>query len=1184
MLMQPFIHLHTASSLSMQYGTATPSALVAGAVEHGQQALALTDRDTIAGAISFVHACQSAGIAPILGADISLSLTGTQRVTALAHDATSWAGLCAVLTHGHAASADDVGGSERLTQGVTSGPHIGLRKFAQLAGTFNLIVLLGPQSHLAQLVRTRRFAQAQEHLRMWSEHGVKVFVEIVTHQQSPEVSLTSDAFAARMLSWAIEQRTPAVLTNAVRYLRPKDCRVADVLDAARTHRRLTSMDKGLLTNQAFMASSEHMWQVAQRIASAAGNARDVAKMLWNHTIALGQQCVIDPKADLGLGSVYVPELSMLLSQEVQTAQQVLQQRCEGALEEYVLRNPSSRTVAPERMESELNVICDMGFAGYLLTVAEVVNMVRDMGIRVAARGSGAGSFLCYLLGISGVDPIVHNLLMERFVSRLRPGLPDIDIDVESDRRLEIYDAIFAKFGNERTACVSMRETYRVRHAIRDVGAAFGYPVSEIDTFAKTMPRVSARHVRSVLAEMSSSRSNGFGALAARGDLDQFLDVVEALDGLPRHMALHPCGIVLSDATLLQRTAVQPSGQGYPMTQFDKDDVEHMGLLKLDVLGVRMQSALAYAVAQIQSGSSSAQGADDSHTVKVETPGIDDAAPASASAASAARPASSPPLDINAIPLDDPATFNLIASTHTLGCFQIESPGQRELVGKFAPELFNDLIVDISLFRPGPMKSDMITPFLQARQGWTSAHYVHPDLKPILAETSGVVVFHEQVIRIFALMTGCSLERGDLLRRKLGDATQAVVIQDWFYQEATGRGYTRDVVNQMWDILQAFASFGFCKAHAAAFALPTYQSAWLKAHYPAEFLAAVLTHDPGMYPKRSIVAEARRCGIDLLGLDVNRSQSTYVVERSLNAQLGAGISPIQTRIDDAPHARGTSGIPSHPPSGQGIRIALADVKGIDMREIANIVGNRPYESFKDFIDRAHISRTTTERIMWAGGFDDLHAHHVSRRELYFYLNELYDNGQSGQSLRSQLKRQSDTKQQIAFDVVGSAWQPESLGLPKLSPQEIVNYEMEVLGMDVSAHILSSYQLMLDDLGVTPASQLLHVRTKKSILVAGIRIATQSPPTRSGKRVIFISLDDPSGISDLAFFDRAQQVNPQALFNAELLLASGVVRRTGPRGVSISATGCWDLKQLHHVWQTGGRQALQELVTTQDESVA
>jgi error-prone DNA polymerase len=731
----------------------------------------------------------------------------------------------------------------------------------------------------------------------------------------------------------------------------------------------------------------------------------------------------------------------------------------------------------------------------------------------------------------------------------------------------------------------MRETYRVRHAIRDVGAAFGYPVSEIDTFAKTMPRVSARHVRSVLAEMSSSRSNGFGALAARGDLDQFLDVVEALDGLPRHMALHPCGIVLSDATLLGRTAVQPSGQGYPMTQFDKDDVEHMGLLKLDVLGVRMQSALAYAVAQIQSGDSAEeiqQGQFDTPQDGVALLPTDLPKNGDTSLASPTSRALS--IDINAIPLDDPATFDLIASTHTLGCFQIESPGQRELVGKFAPETFNDLIVDISLFRPGPMKSDMITPFLQARQGWTSAQYVHPDLKPILAETSGVVVFHEQVIRIFALMTGCSLEHGDLLRRQLGDAMQGIIIQDWFLQEALKRGYTRAVIDHIWEILQAFASFGFCKAHAAAFALPTYQSAWLKAHHPAEFMAAVLTHDPGMYPKRSIVAEARRCDIELLALDVNKSQSTYVVEHLPRATLQASNSLLEFDVLDQHLAETSISSPAFLKRRQGIRIALADVKGIDAREIENIVRSRPYGSFKDFIDRAHISRTTTERIMWAGGFDDLHAHQVSRRELYFYLNELYDNGSSGQSLRSQLKRRLDNREQIAFDVVSSAWQPESLGLPELSPQDIVNHEMEVLGMDVSAHIVSFYQPMLDDLQVTPASELLNVRSKKSILVAGIRIATQSPPTRSGKRVIFVSLDDPSGISDLAFFDHAQQVNPQALFNSHMLLAAGVVRRTGPRGVSISATGCWDLAQLFDVWQTGGRQELTKIITAQDESVA
>jgi hypothetical protein len=268
--------------------------------------------------------------------------------------------------------------------------------------------------------------------------------------------------------------------------------------------------------------------------------------------------------------------------------------------------------------------------------------------------------------------------------------------------------------------------------------------------------------------------------AARGDLDQFLDLVEGLDGLPRHTALHPCGIVLSDLSLLKRTPVQPSAQDFPMSQFDKDDVEHMGLLKLDVLGVRMQSALAYAIDQVhQVQGPDAYGTDATGKINLES-----------------------------VPRDDPETFALIQSTKTLGCFQIESPGQRELIGKFAPVSFGDLITDISLFRPGPVKSDMITPFLRARQGWGMTDYMHPDLKEILTETSGVVVFHEQVMRIVSVMTGCSLEAADLIRRRMGDYEQLDEIREWFYKSLQSRNYELSVIEQVWDVLRAFASFGF----------------------------------------------------------------------------------------------------------------------------------------------------------------------------------------------------------------------------------------------------------------------------------------------------------------------------------------------------------------------------------------
>jgi len=441
-----------------------------------------------------------------------------------------------------------------------------------------------------------------------------------------------------------------------------------------------------------------------------------------------------------------------------------------------------------------------------------------------------------LLGISGVEPLRHDLVMERFLSPLRAQLPDIDLDVESARRTEVYEAILDRFGAERVTCVSMMDTYRVRHAVRDVGAALGLPPAEIDTIAKSFPHIRARDVRHALRELPELRASGL----AESRLDLLFDLVERLDGLPRHAALHPCGVILSDAGLLDRTPVEASWLGFPMSQFDKDDVENLGLLKLDVLGIRMQSAMAYALDEIER----VDGAD------------------------AARAGGHPPeagylepgtgrIDLDAVPHDDEVTFELIRTTRTLGMFQIESPGQRELIGKFAPETFNDLVIDISLFRPGPVKSDMVTPFLRARQGWDEPEYLHPDLEPSLAETCGVVVFHEQVLRMVEVTTGCTLAEADEVRRALGSPQGQAEVERWFRPLAADRGYDAVTIQQIWDVLVAFASFGFCKAHAAAFALPTYHSAWLKAHHPAAFLAGVLTHDPGMYPKRLILDDARQ---------------------------------------------------------------------------------------------------------------------------------------------------------------------------------------------------------------------------------------------------------------------------------------------------------------------------------------
>ena len=341
--------------------------------------------------------------------------------------------------------------------------------------------------------------------------------------------------------------------------------------------------------------------------------------------------------------------------------------------------------------------------------------------------------------------------MERFLSPLRASLPDIDVDVESARATEVYRAILDRYGGERCVCVSMMDTYRVRHAVRDVGAALGMPPGETDAIAKAFPHIRARDARMAMRDLPELRAAGLDDER----LDLMFDLVERLDGLPRHIAVHPCGVLLSDATLLDRTPVEASFAGFPMSQFDKDDVEDLGLLKLDVLGIRMQSSMAHAVEQVR-----------------RTDGVE--------------------IDLDdeqQVPFDDPATFHMISQARTLGVFQIESPGQRELVGKSGIETFDDIITDISLFRPGPVKSDMITPYLEAKHGWTAPTYLHDDLRPILEQTNGVVVFHEQVIEMIAQFAGITNAEADEKRRALGDVEGMAETKLWFFPRALGRGYS-----------------------------------------------------------------------------------------------------------------------------------------------------------------------------------------------------------------------------------------------------------------------------------------------------------------------------------------------------------------------------------------------------------
>ncbi|MFE7809673.1 DNA polymerase III subunit alpha [Streptomyces sp. NPDC057430] len=997
------------------------------------------------------------------------------RAVLLARSRAGWAAICRMVSAAHARE--------------TGGP---LLAWDDNHGD-DLVVLLGPASDVGQALAAGRPDRAARLLVPWRErYGDALRLEAVHHGRAG-TGPGSLRLAARTVGFAAEQGVRPVLANAVRYADPGLGPVADVLDSAR---RLVPVDprKELDSGEAWLKGGNDMLATAERIVEAAGFRRDTAYRLLDQTQAVAADCLVDPQDDLGMGSAHFPEPS-LVGAERRTAQRVLASRAAAGM---VLHGYERRRDYWDRMHRELDIIAHHHFATYFLTVAQVVDDVKRMGIRVAARGSGAGSLVNHLLGIAHADPVEHGLLMERFLSKNRTALPDIDIDVESARRLEVYRAIIDRFGTERVAAVSMSETYRVRHAVRDVGAALSMDPAEIDRIAKAFPHIRARDARAALDELPELRE-----LAQEEErFGRLWELVEALDGLPRGIAMHPCGVLLSDASLLTRTPVVPTsgevphslegtgGAPIPMSQFDKEDVEDLGLLKLDVLGVRMQSAMAHAVAEVER-------------------------------ATGTRP------DIDALPPADPATYRLIQSTETLGCFQIESPGQRDLVGRLQPSTFHDLVVDISLFRPGPVAADMVRPFIEARHGRAPVRYPHPDLEDALKETYGVVVFHEQIIEIVRIMTGCGRGEADQARRGLSHPESQGRIKAWFAQRAEERGYGPEVVARTWEIVEAFGSYGFCKAHAVAFAVPTYQSAWLKAHHPAAFYAGLLTHDPGMYPKRLLLADARRRGVPVLPLDVNRSAAAHRIEL-------------------------VSGVPER----WGLRLALADVHGISEAESARIEAGQPYASLLDFWERARPRKPVAERLAQVGALD---AFGANRRDLLLHVTELHRTQRGAASYGGQLPLAQGRK-------------TAPIGLPDLDESERLSAELGVLGMDASRHLMADHHAFLRELGVVSAKRLREARHGETVLVAGAKAATQTPPIRSGKRVIFSTLDDGTGLVDLAFFDDSHEACAHTVFHSWLLLVRGVVQRRGPRSLSVVGSAAWNLAELVEVRASGGLEAV------------
>ncbi|MGW8885532.1 DNA polymerase III subunit alpha [Streptomyces sp. NPDC055749] len=1081
--MAGFAQLHVASGYSVRYGAAHPGHLVRQAAGRGMAALALTDRDTVTGAVGFAQACSKTGVRPVFGVDLAVEALAPPppaqrhraparggahvvepplRFVLLAQNRAGWARLCRITSAAHVGAVSGV---------APVVPWEALREY----GGPGLIVLLGPLSEPVRALAAGREDVAMKLLAPWREiFGAGVRLEVVVHKRF-SIGPGSLRLAARTLALADRTRTTAVLSNAVRYADPEQHRLADVLDAARLLRPIDR--RRLDSGQRWLKDERAMTAIARMVAECAGGDVRRARRLMADTAATAAACTLDPGADLGLGAPHFPEPTLFgAAPGAGGAAQLLRQQCEAGM---VRRGLDRDRVALDRLDEELAVISELHYDSYFLAVGQVVADIREKGIRVSARGSGAGSLVCHALDIATANPLDHRLLFERFLSVRRASLPDIDIDVESARRLECYDAIFDRFGKERVAVTAMPETYRARRALRDTGLALGIAPAEIDRIAKSFPHLRASDITGALAELPELRQ-----LAAEADrYGPLWELAEGLDSLVYGMAMHPCGVVISDATLLDRLPVQPTPQGdYPMAMAAKEEIEALGNIKLDVLGVRMLSSMAHAVTEIERTTGNRIDLDDPRQV----------------------------------PLDDVFAFKLIQESQTLGLFQLESPGQQDLLSRLQPRDPQDVIADISLFRPGPVAGGMPERYIAARHGGTPS-YAHPDLEPVLADTYGVTIWHEQIIETLSVMTGCDRALAEIARRALGDKNRLPGIKDWFHRLTRARGYSETVRDQVWKTVEAFGAYGFCRAHAVAFAVPALQSAWLKAHYPAFLLAGLLEHDPGMWPKRVLVSDARRRGVRILSVDVNRSWAKHTVEMTEEEEWG-------------------------------VRLALSGVRGISEEECARIEEGRPYGSLSDFWQRAHPSRPVAERLAEIGALNSLHDGSLTRRDLLLQIAELH----------RQSRTRSAGKGQLPLDA-GAVGGAEPSGLPEMTGREALSAELGTLGIDVSKHLMEHHHRLLREAGATDAAHLAGLRAGQQVLVAGVRASTQTPPIASGRRIIFVTLEDGSGLVDLAFFEDSHPACAHTVFHSGLLLVRGTVQVRGTRR-TVVGTMAWDLERI------------------------
>jgi error-prone DNA polymerase len=1076
-----YVELHCQSAFSFLRAGSSVEALVARAAGLGMTALALTDHMTLAGTVRFQAACAEHGLRAIVGVELAVAdpvfgdAAAPAQLVALARNAAGYARLCQLLTNAN------------LTT-----PEAPVVPFAALAAEPEGLVLLtgGRAGALARLLLAEREAEAEATLRRYlvAFGAGRVWVELQHHclPESPRLLRRLAALAGRV-------GARCVASNGVCHATREDYALYDLLTCTRL---------GITVDQPHVERPRN----DEAFLKSGAELAALFAPLPEGPAALAATAEIAAQCDLSLLKGVCTAPRVALPEGVSPTRQLRRLALEG----LAARCPTGPAAAPyqRQLEHELAVIARLELEEFFLCVHDIVAAARAMGIRCSGRGSAANSLVAYCLSITGVDPLAHGLLFERFLNPERRGMPDIDIDVQSDRRDELIRYVERTYTERHAAMVANVITYRPRSALRDAAKALGFPLPLVNRLTKVLSHHTPREALPAYQEELCQLLAAFPLEAevrarCQARLPLALALAGRLCGLPRHLSLHNGGMVLTREPLATLLPVRLSANGVRALEVDKDDVERLGLIKFDLLGLRTLGAIEEALALIQ-----------------ETSGT--------------RP------DVDHLPLDDPRTFELIRAGQTLAVFQIESPGQWHLLAQTQPQTFDDLVVQTALFRPGPLQANMVHPYVERRQRkqrdavqtpwhgepadtfWTA----HPLLGPILEDTEGILLFQEQILEIAHQFAGLSYAEADGFRRAMSHSrsvSEMEAMRARFVESAVARGETPDVATRVFDAISNFVGYGFCKSHAAEFARTIYQTAWLKAQYPAHYLAAFLSSQPaGFFPPHVVLEEARLRGVPLLGVEINRSEDRFSVERV-----------------------------GERPSRWGLRIGLRQVAQVG-DELAQAIlwerrqGGR-FTSLAELCRRlrpAGLTWAAVEALVRAGACEGI-APRIGRRRQLWHLHEIWPllsaaRGGTGSRRRAGVTCEESRAEQLLLEWEVPPELPAAVPrLPELSREERVALDYALLGLSVRPHPVRLLRRELRRSGVRSIAALAEAPAGQVVRVAGWAISAQRPPTAKGMG--FLVLEDETGRLPVALPPRLAAEMHRRVRDARVLVAAGRVER-------------------------------------------